>query len=591
MSAVLPLFEMRKVTKAYRGVPAIKEVDFDLREGEIHALVGENGAGKSTLTKLMAGVDQANLAARCSMPASEVAFAEPLGGTGAGIAMVFQETSLVPSMTVAQNLYLGDEKFLNRLRGITISAQQFLQSLNFPVDPTALVASLGAAKRQMVEIASAVQHNASIIIFDEPTAALTPEEKRHFFALVRRLKQRGVSVIFISHALEEALTLSDRITVLRDGERIVTGPTAEFDREKLIRAMVGRTLSDELYGARRGAERERPAGEKVLCVQDLSMGNVVRNNSFSIYRRADDRRLRADRLRAAPRPSKWSPASPSATFRAAARSSLEAAVRYTCRAAVRDGIVYVTEDRKTEGFFETMSIAENLYGGLLAAGRQRRRSSSCARCARWPTMDGTLADPRHQRRRARRRALRGNQQKVVIGKGLVATPAPHHLRRADARRRCRRHRGDPPADHRLADDGLAVMVISSYLPEMHCHLRPHPRLPPGPGGRGILAGGGDRGADHVRGRALSPRIMPCALSELDRELLDGAHGGAAQFAMRLLVRFAEAVGAESLIDAEAAHIDGCLYHGQVSLDFVERAGRARRQGARADDAQCRARST
>ena len=136
--------------------------------------------------------------------------------------MVFQETSLVPSMTVAQNLYLGSERFLNRLRGIYISAQQFLQSLNFPVDPQATVAALGAAKRQMVEIARAVQHNAEVIIFDEPTASLTPEEKRHFFALMRRLKQRGVSIVFISHALEEALAHSDRITILRDGERVVT---------------------------------------------------------------------------------------------------------------------------------------------------------------------------------------------------------------------------------------------------------------------------------------------------------------------------------------------------------------------------------
>src|SRR5215475_10294535 len=137
--------------------------------------------------------------------------------------MVFQETSLVPSMTVAQNPYLGSENFLNRLRGIYISAQQFLQSLNFPVDPTATVSSPGAAKKQMVEIARAVHQNAQVIIFDEPTASLTPEEKRHFFALMRRLKARGVSIVYISHALEEALAHADRITILRDGERVASG--------------------------------------------------------------------------------------------------------------------------------------------------------------------------------------------------------------------------------------------------------------------------------------------------------------------------------------------------------------------------------
>ncbi|HEX7199605.1 MAG TPA: ATP-binding cassette domain-containing protein, partial [Dongiaceae bacterium] len=240
--AEAPLIEMQKITKSYRGVPAVREVDFDLMKGEIHALLGENGAGKTTLTKVMAGVVDAT-SGRMLYRGREVSYGSPYEALSDGIAMVFQETSLVPSMTVAQNLYLGDEKFMNRLRGVYIAAQQFLQSLNFPVDPTAMVASLGAAKRQMVEIARAVHHKAEVIIFDEPTASLTPEEKNHFFGLVRRLVQQGVAVIFISHALEEALLLADRITVLRDGELVVTAPAREFDRERLVQAMVGRSLS------------------------------------------------------------------------------------------------------------------------------------------------------------------------------------------------------------------------------------------------------------------------------------------------------------------------------------------------------------
>jgi len=168
-----PLVDMQKITKSYRGVPAVRDVDFDLRKGEIHALLGENGAGKSTLTKVMAGVVEAT-SGKMLYRGKEVTYASPFEALRDGIAMVFQETSLVPSMTVAQNLYLGDEKFLNRLRGVYIAAQQFLQSLNFSVDPTALVATLGAAKRQMVEIARAVHHKAEVIIFDEPTASLTP---------------------------------------------------------------------------------------------------------------------------------------------------------------------------------------------------------------------------------------------------------------------------------------------------------------------------------------------------------------------------------------------------------------------------------
>src|SRR5213075_347251 len=157
------LVEMDGISKDFPGVQALRSCRFDLRRGEIHALVGENGAGKSTLTKVMAGVVEAS-SGTMLYRGQPVRLASPAEALARGIAMVFQETSLVPSMTVAQNLYLGNEAFLNRLRGIYIAAQQFLQSLNFPVDPTAIVASLGTVKRQMVEIARAVHHKAEVII-------------------------------------------------------------------------------------------------------------------------------------------------------------------------------------------------------------------------------------------------------------------------------------------------------------------------------------------------------------------------------------------------------------------------------------------
>ena len=170
------LIEMRNISKEYRGVAALTNVNFDLRRGEIHGLVGENGAGKSTLTKIMAGVTEPT-GGGMIMDGRQVSFKTPADALRHGITMVFQETSLVPSMTVAKNLYLGDEKFFNRLRGVYISAQSLLNSLNFKVDPWATVSTLGAAKKQMVEIARAVRQNAKVIIFDEPTASLTPEEK------------------------------------------------------------------------------------------------------------------------------------------------------------------------------------------------------------------------------------------------------------------------------------------------------------------------------------------------------------------------------------------------------------------------------
>ncbi|MDQ0322945.1 simple sugar transport system ATP-binding protein [Pararhizobium capsulatum DSM 1112] len=460
------IVQLEGVTKTYRGVPAVKNVSFHLRKGEIHALLGENGAGKSTLTKIIAGVVEMT-SGRMFHHGTEIAYKTPHGALQAGIAMVFQETSLVPSMTVAQNLYLGSVGFLNRLRGIYISAQQFLQSLNFPVDPTAMVETLGAAKRQMVEIARAVHHNAEIIIFDEPTATLTPEEKRHFFALVRRLKTRGVSIVFISHALEEALMISDRITILRDGELVASGETATFNREKIIAAMVGRTLSAELYRQRDETKLRKP-GRKVLSVQDISMSNIVRNNSFSIF---DGQITGIFGLIGSGRTETFKVVSGiyKRDFKRGGTIELyDKPVRYTVpREAVNDGIVYVTEDRKSEGFFETMSIAENLFSGLLAAGHERSKVISLKEMhvlsAEWTEMLNIRAINDN----ARVVELSGgNQQKVVIGKGLIQKPRivifDEPTRGVDVGAIAEIHQ----IINRLADEGLAVVVISSYLPEI-----------------------------------------------------------------------------------------------------------------------------
>jgi ABC-type sugar transport system ATPase subunit len=256
-----PIVELRNATKEFRGVPAFANVNFSLAPGEIHALVGENGAGKSTLTKIIAGVYPLT-SGTLLINGNEENLINPAKALARGIAMVYQENSLVPSMTVAQNIYLGKEKPFNRLRGIYISAQQFLQSLNFHVDPSATVSSLGAAQKQMVEIARAVHHKAQVIIFDEPTATLTPEEKNYFFKLIKRLKSEGVSIIFISHALEEALQIADNITVLRDGRLIATDKASAFDRERLVQAMVGRNLTDDIYGA---ASRQKDRGAARYC--------------------------------------------------------------------------------------------------------------------------------------------------------------------------------------------------------------------------------------------------------------------------------------------------------------------------------------
>ncbi len=461
------LIELRAIGKDYRGAHAVRDVSFSVRRGEIHALLGENGAGKSTLTKILAGAVQPS-SGEMLLEGRPVRFATPHEALQRGIAMVYQETSLVPSLTVAQNLYLGDEPFFNRLRGLYIAAQQFLQKLNFNVDPTRLVSSLGAAQRQMVEIARAVQHQARLIIFDEPTATLTPEEKHHFFGLVRRLKADGVSIVFISHALEEALLLADRITILRDGEWVLTEDAARMDRDRIIQAMVGRTLSGALYGRDHRTRTRRPRGAKVLSVQNLSMGAAVKNNAFSLYAgqitgmfgligsgRTETAKIVAGAFKR--------------DFLHGGEILLDGQpVRYrTPRPAVREGIVYVTEDRKLEGFFETMSIAENIQVGTLAA------DARAAVIVRYAEM-AALAEV--WRKKLAVRAISsdakvielsgGNQQKVVIAKSLAQKPRlvifDEPTRGVDVGAIAEIHQ----LIHALADDGLAVLVISSYLPEI-----------------------------------------------------------------------------------------------------------------------------
>ncbi len=460
-----PIIEMRGVVKLYGGVAAVDGVDFDLRRGEIHALLGENGAGKSTLTKIMAGATTPTRG-EMRLDGRPVVFSTPAEAMRNGVNMVFQENSLVPSMTVAQNLFLGDERFFNRLRPLYIAAQQFLQSLNFNVDPWATVSSLGVAKKQMVEIARAVRQKARVIIFDEPTASLTPEEKHHFFALIRRLKIEGVSIIFISHALEEALEISDRITVLRDGKLVVSDDRRAFDRDRIITSMVGRALSKDLY--RTVEQGIRKAREKVLSVQNLSQGKMVRNTSFSIYSGQitgifgliGSGRTETARIIVGIAKRNF--------FHGGETRLAGASVRYRVpRQAVRDGVVYVTEDRKLEGFFDTMSIAENIAINHIAAGlnkswivRTREIGPLAAMWTKRLNVKAMSADAKIVELSG------GNQQKVVIAKSLAQKPKlivfDEPTRGVDVSAIAEIHH----IIQRLADDGLAVILISSYLPEI-----------------------------------------------------------------------------------------------------------------------------
>ena len=465
-----PVLRIVHGSKIYGGVHAIEDIDFDLYPGEVHGLVGENGAGKSTLCKAIAGAIKLT-SGEYHVDGRPAEFERPGDALAAGICMVYQETSLVPTMTAAQNIELGNEKLLTRFRTLNIQAQQLLQSLNFHIDPATPVALLGTAKRQMVEIARAVYNKARIIIFDEPTASLTPEEIVHFFNLVRDLRRRGVAIIYISHALEESLQISDRITVLRDGKLVVTARTADMTREKLVHHMVGRDIAQTHYARAAkaaGDGKPRVRGEKVLTVENVTMGMVVKNMSFSVYA--------GEVVGIAGLIGSGRTEIAKIVFGALKRNLINGGtiklrgkpVRYRVpKQAIDAGIAYITEDRKVEGFFETMSIAKNVYMGLLAKlGGKRslvRNKEAEAVGKKWVQALNVRAIGQDVKVVE---LSGGNQQKIVIAKSLVQEPGliifDEPTRGVDVGAIAEIHQ----LIDRLADEGNAVVMISSYLPEI-----------------------------------------------------------------------------------------------------------------------------
>jgi ABC-type sugar transport system ATPase subunit len=459
-----PVLQVLGGAKIYGGVHAIEGINFDLYAGEVHALVGENGAGKSTLCKAIAGAIQLT-SGDIHVDQAKVDFQQPRDALAAGICMVYQETSLVPTMTAAQNIELGNEKLLTRFRTLNIQAQQLLQSLNFHVDPATPVALLGTAKKQMVEIARAIYNKARIIIFDEPTASLTPEEIVHFFHLVRDLRARGVAIIYISHALEESLQIADRITVLRDGRLVITAPAKSLNRDALVQHMVGRQVAQTIYQRSKAASHRR---EKVLTVENVTMGMVVKNMSFSVYA--------GEVVGIAGLIGSGRTEIAKIIFGALKRNLVNGGtirlrgkpIRYRVpRQAIDDGIAYITEDRKANGFFETMIVDDNVYVGKLATRLGFSFLLSRAKRSKLANYWVERLKINALQRKARIVELSGgNQQKVVLAKSLGQDPSiiifDEPTRGVDV--------GTIPHIHaeirRLADEGKAVVVISSYLPEI-----------------------------------------------------------------------------------------------------------------------------
>lgn len=458
-TSIPPIVALRAATKVYGGAPAVSALDFDVRPGEVHALVGENGSGKSTACKLLAGVIRPEVGV-VEVGGQAVDLKSPADARALGVAMVYQEFSLIDSMTIAQNLQLGAEPAFFTQRGINSTAQEMLARLSFVLEPSTMVGFLGSAQKQMVEITRAVGSGASAILFDEPTATLTPEEKRQLFYIIDQLRGSGIGIVLVSHVLEEALEHADRITVLRDGVKQLTAPAKSLTRSDLVRSMVGRDIRYTRFQAAREPS-ERPA----LIVRDLSYGNIVRQMSFSVRRGevvgiaglVGSGRTEASLVVAG------------ATKRnrlGGGRIEVDGrTVRFrTPTQAIKHGVGYVTEDRKRNGFFDVLSVEENIYLGWLAKHRRlwvsRRTSRSLAQRFTDAMSIRTVGAENVKQLSG------GNQQKVVIAKTLAQDPEivilDEPTRGVDV--------GAIEQIHRLirglADDGKAVIVISSYLPEV-----------------------------------------------------------------------------------------------------------------------------
>ena len=461
-----PLLEMRHITKDFSGVKVLKSVNFSVYPAEIVCLLGENGAGKSTLMKILAGV-HTEYAGEILLQGQPVCFRSTHEAAAHGIGMVFQEFNLCPNLSVAENLFLGNE-LRTRLRMVDHSAmlsraREAFARLGVSINPATLVKDLTVAPQQMIEIAKALAHNTRLLIMDEPTAPLAGAEIEHLFRLMKELQARGVSIIFISHKLNEVLRITDRVVCLKDGENSGEIATRDATEDKLVSMMVGREL-DHLYSRRSG----KPSQDVVLEVRGLSGVTGpprVKDVSFGI-RRGEIVGLAG--LQGAGR-TEVARLIIGADRKAAGEILLNGRrvdIRHPVD-AVRHHIGYVSEDRKRLGLIADMSVRENTTMTIHDRIRNAFRLISAAK-------ENAVTDRYVQRLKtritSREQSLKnlsgGNQQKVVLAKWLAIQPAVLLLdeptRGIDVGAKAEVHR--IIAD--LADQGVAILLISSELQEV-----------------------------------------------------------------------------------------------------------------------------
>jgi len=450
------------LSKRYPGVMALDAVDFELFAGEVHVLFGENGAGKSTLISLLAGANTPT-GGEMRMHGELVKFANVHEARRHGISAVFQEFSLIPTLTVAQNLSLGEEPCKGGLldrNTLRIRAKTMLADLGFEINADALVSSLGRAQQQMVEIAKGLRGDVAVLILDEPTASLTDTETQRLFELIARLKCRGVGIIYISHRMQEIAQIADRITVLRDGRRITTVQAAATSADQLIELMSGRAI-EQIY-----PHIANQPGEVVLSVEGLNSPNGVRNACLTV-RRGEVVGLaglvgcgKSELFRAI---YGLDPVSDGqVTFKGKVRTGA------TVRTLIDEGLFYLPPDRKGEGLILGFTSRANITlplagsvmrgrGGWLRKRLGRRLSTEAAERVELASRNlerpvGLLSG--------------GNQQKVLFAKGMTRDAVLYVFDEPTVGVDIGTRSALYKVIQKLCENGAAVVVISSDLPEV-----------------------------------------------------------------------------------------------------------------------------
>lgn len=455
------LFEIRNATKLFPGTTALDKVSFDLQPGEVHALVGENGAGKSTLMNIISGVLQPT-EGEVLIDGKVVHLNSPADAQAFGVGTVFQELSLIPSLSIAENIFpnRAPARFAGFIKWETMfhKAQELLAQFELDIDARTFVRDVNVTTRQIVEIVKALSLNARILLMDEPTSALTPDEVELLFSLIRRLKAQGIGIVYISHRIPEIMEIADRVTILRDGKKVGTHPIAETTPDQIIQLMVGRAILD-IY-----PERGSDAGDVLLQAQSLTVNDHFYDVSFELH---------AGEILGV------------AGILGSGRSELLKALCGIVRVdrgqlllngqpvafsnprqAFAHGLAYMPEERKTDGLFLKMPLSQNISVTQLKQFAQIGIMQ--------PKAESAMAQSFIDRLRIRTsdvsqivgRLSGGNQQKVMLSKWLVKQPnilvIDEPTKGVDVGAKIEIH----SVMRELAQQGVGVVFVSSELPEI-----------------------------------------------------------------------------------------------------------------------------